>query len=149
MKWGKKTMKIDNVKPVLMLFILLAVINQNALAQQAVPVPYSKLSNYQRDLFDTVVAGGYDELNGNTGTRNDARFAEGLLYRDATGDRVQAALILDWLFSWQNTDTSSSYYGNWPGTTNANDYSDQNRREFTGTELIIIHNYLRDRSSKG
>lgn len=105
---------------------------------------YQTLSTYQKQLFDDFIE---DEiptgktvesvLTDNTSLRSKTRVAEGLLFRNQSGDKEKAQVILKWILANQYQDENSKLYGTWK-TSIVNDKFDQNWREFIGCDLIII-----------
>ena len=105
---------------------------------------YATLSPYQKQLFedflaDEIPAGKkVDEvLTNHTSLRSKTRLAEALLFRNKSGDKEQAAVILTWILKNQYRDENTKIYGIWK-TTIDDDKFDQNWREFIGCDLIII-----------
>lgn len=110
---------------------------------------YQTLSPYQKHLFDEFLADEIptgvnveDVLTDNTSLRSKTRLAEALLFRNATGDKENAVVILQWILKNQHQDESTKIYGIWKTSIN-NDKFDQNWREFIGCDLIIIRNKFR------
>lgn len=107
---------------------------------------YKTLSPYQKHLFEEFLADEIPEgvkiedvLTDNTSLRSKTRLAEALLFRNATGDKEKAVVILRWILKNQYQDENTKIYGIWKTSIN-NDKFDQNWREFIGCDLIIIRN---------
>lgn len=110
---------------------------------------YQTLSPHQKHLFDEFLADEIpsgikveDVLTDNTSLRSKTRLAEALLFRNATGDKENAVVILRWILKNQHQDENTKIYGIWKTSIN-NDKFDQNWREFIGCDLIIIRNKFR------
>lgn len=111
---------------------------------------YNTLSLYQKHLFDDFLEDEIPEgvkvesvLTDHTSLRSKTRLAEALLFRNATGDKENAAIILQWILKNQYQDENTKIYGIWK-TSIVNDKFDQNWREFIGCDLIIIRNKFRN-----
>lgn len=125
---------------------------RQALAQQNDVVQtytYQSLSPYTQKLFDTFLESELPQgtnlatvLTDNTSLRTKTRTAQALLFRNAAGDKENAASILEWILRNQYQDESSNLYGIWK-TSVLNDRFDQNWREFIGSDLIIIRQQFR------
>jgi hypothetical protein len=104
------------------------------------------LSPFQNQIFEGFIneamPGGLTisaVLDKQPGTRNTMRLAMALLFRNRNGDAENAASILKWIFSLQNTNEKSRDFGVWKGSPKEAVYADQNMREFIGTDLIIVY----------
>jgi hypothetical protein len=105
---------------------------------------YQTLSAYQKKLFDTFLESEIpngvateNTLTNDASLRSKTRVAQGLLFRNASGDKEKAIDILQWILKNQYQDENSKHYGIWK-TSVVNDRFDQNWREFIGCDLIII-----------
>jgi hypothetical protein len=105
---------------------------------------YQTLSVYQKKLFDTFLKSEApsnvaieNTLTNDASLRTKTRVAQALLFRNATGDKEKAIIILQWILKNQYQDENDKLYGIWK-TSVENDRFDQNWREFIGCDLIII-----------
>ncbi len=108
--------------------------------------PYDSLENYSLNILNTFLADvtiDPDAMNSvltdSISIRSFTRKAEGLLYRNHSGDAARAANILEWVLSYQNQDESSEEYGIFKTSPSDQDWHDPNWREFVGCDLINIH----------